>query len=200
MLPFDHALFLSLNADPGTPAFVVAAAKWLSLGLPSCLFGTMIGALAFATRPVRRDLLVTIAGIALAAMIAYVIRQHWPSLRPAQLGWGIQWLEHGARAGFPSMHATQAFALAQGLLFAPHVRRMTRGLPVIATAWLCAFGIAWSRVCLGVHTPSDVIGGAATGIVAACLIAAAARQLLRRGPMFNGRGRSSAYSSRPALP
>ena len=199
MLPFDHALFLFLNATTVTPVAVLSAAKWLSLGLPLCLTGSVVGALMFARKPVQRDLLGVIASIALAALIAYLIRQHWPSLRPAQLGWGVQWIEHSARAGFPSMHATIAFAMAQGLLLAPHIRRMALGRPVIAAAWLCALGIGWSRVCLGVHTPSDVLGGAFVGICAASLTAAAIKQLLKQ-IRVTARGRSSAYSSHPALP
>ncbi|QIL71291.1 phosphatase PAP2 family protein [Diaphorobacter sp. HDW4B] len=199
MLPFDHALFLFLNATTVTPVAVLSAAKWLSLGLPLCLTGSVVGALMFARKPVQRDLLGVIASIALAALIAYLIRQHWPSLRPAQMGWGVQWIEHSARAGFPSMHATIAFALAQGLLLAPHIRRMALGRPVIAAAWLCAVGIGWSRVCLGVHTPSDVLGGALVGVCAASLTAAAIRQLLKQ-IRVTARGRSSAYSSHPALP
>lgn len=199
MLPFDHALFLFLNATTVTPVAVLSAAKWLSLGLPLCLTGSVVGALMFARKPVQRDLLGVIASIALAPLIAYLIRQHWPSLRPAQMGWGVQWIEHSARAGFPSMHATIAFAMAQGLLLAPHIRRMALGRPVIAAAWLCAVGIGWSRVCLGVHTPSDVLGGALVGVCAASLTAAAIRQLLKQ-IRVTARGRSSAYSSHPALP
>lgn len=199
MLPFDHALFLFLNANTATPVAVVTAAKWLSVGLPMCLTGAVVGALMFARRPVQRDLLVVIASIALAALFAYVIRQHWHSLRPAQMGWGIQWIDHAARSGFPSMHATIAFALAQGLLLAMHIRRMALGRPLIAVAWLCAFGIGWSRLCLGVHTPSDVLGGALVGICAASLTTLVVRQVVKQ-LRLTARGRSSAYSSHPALP
>ena len=199
MLPFDHALFLFLNANAATPVSVVAAAKWLSVGLPMCLTGAVVGALMFARRSVQRDLLVVIDSIAIAAMFAYAIRQHWHSLRPAQLGWGIQWIDHAARSGFPSMHATIAFALAQGLLLAPHTRRMALGRPVIAAAWLCAIGIGWSRVCLGVHSPSDILGGAFVGICAASLTTVAVRQVVKQ-LRLTARGRSSAYSSHPALP
>lgn len=200
MLPFDNAIFSLLNADPGTPAAVVGAARWLTLTLPLCLASLMIGALVFAPRPVRRDLLLTIASVALAALIAYLIRQNWHSPRPAQLGWGIQWMDHGTRSGFPSMHATQAFALAQGLLLAPHIRRLVRGRSVITAVWLCAIGISWSRLCLGVHVPSDIVGGAALGVASASLVAVTARHVFRRRPGFSARGRSSAYSSRPVLP
>ncbi|MPM88996.1 hypothetical protein SDC9_136104 [bioreactor metagenome] len=195
MLPFDHALFMLLNADAATPAAVVAVAQWLSLNLPLWLCGTVMGALMFAPPRVQRDLLVTVASIALAAFVAYSVRKLWPMPRPAQLGWGIQWIEHSARAGFPSMHATIAFALAQGLLLASAIRQMPRGRLVIAIGWVCALAIAWSRVCLGVHSPSDIIGGAVVGICAASAMTWLAARL-----SAIARGKSSAYSSHPVHP
>ncbi|QIL84122.1 phosphatase PAP2 family protein [Diaphorobacter sp. HDW4A] len=195
MLPLDHSLFLLLNADAATPATVVAVAKWLTLVLPMVLGGTIIGALMFAPAPVQRDLLVTVAGIGLAALVAYAIRQHWPMPRPSQLDWGIQWITHTERAAFPSMHATQIFALAQGLLLSTHIREMPRGRLVIALTWVCALAIGWSRVCLGLHSPSDILGGAILGVAAASIAALAGRRLA-----LTARGRSSAYSSHPAHP
>ncbi len=195
MLPFDNALFMLINADTGTSATVLALAKWFSLSLPLWLSGAIVGALMFAPSPIKRSLLVTIASIALAAMIAYLMRMHWPSLRPAQLNWGIQWIPHSARAAFPSMHVTLAFALAQGLLLAPAIRHMDHGRAVIAAAWLCAVCISWSRLSLGVHIPSDVLGGVFVGMAAASIVAFAVNYLL-----VNVRGKSSSYSSRPAHP
>ena len=195
MLPLDHSLFLFLNADASTPAAIVGLAKWLTLVLPMVLGGTIIGALMFAPAPVQRDLLVTVLGIGAAALIAYAIRQHWPMPRPSQLDWGIQWIAHAERASFPSMHATQAFALAQGLLLSTLIRATPRGRTAIALVWVCALAIGWSRVCLGLHSPSDILGGAILGIATASITALAARRLA-----LTARGRSSAYSSRPAHP
>ncbi len=199
MLPFEHSLFMLVNANASTPNDVIELARWLSFVLPLCLSGAVIGALMFAPKTVQRDLLVAVGGLLLAALVAYSIRKQWPMPRPSQLGWGIQWIEHSGRAGFPSMHATIAFALAQGLLLAGHIRRMALGRLVIAAVWLCAIGIGWSRICLGVHTPSDVLGGVLVGVCAASLTAMAIRPFVTR-MLITARGRSSAYSSHPAHP
>jgi undecaprenyl-diphosphatase len=58
-------------------------------------------------------------------------------------------------ASFPSGHATTAFALATLLsLWYP---RGTAGLVALAAL------VGWSRVVLGSHFPSDVLGGAILG-------------------------------------
>jgi len=71
-----------------------------------------------------------------------------------------------ARSGdfsFPSDHATATFAIAAAFLL--HGMRR-RGLGFLAAALL----IAISRVYVGTHYASDVLGGALTGIIAAILI------------------------------
>lgn len=193
MLPLDHVLFLHINASAATPAAVVGVATWLSQSLPMSMAGAFILALLGGGRLVQRELLATLAGLLLAAAVAYLIRRHWPEPRPAQLGLGIQWIAHGMRSGFPSMHATLAFALAQGLLTGQAIRDSRLGRCVIAVAWLAAMAIGWSRVCLGVHLPGDLLGGAIVGIASASAVAALAGRV-------SGRGRSSSYWSRPVRP
>ena len=66
---------------------------------------------------------------------------------------------------FPSGHATASFATATGLLMQGFRRR---GLGFLAAAVL----IAVSRVYVGTHYARDVLGGAASGILAAALVRA----------------------------
>lgn len=69
---------------------------------------------------------------------------------------------------FPSDHATASFAIAAAFLVHGLSRR---GLFFLAAAML----IGLSRVYLGTHYVSDILGGAATGFLAAALIRIAYR-------------------------
>jgi undecaprenyl-diphosphatase len=72
---------------------------------------------------------------------------------------------HAADPGFPSDHATAAFAIAVAIL----LRKRAWGVAALAAAAVLAVG----RVALGVHYPSDVIAGAALGSAAALALWAA---------------------------
>ena len=66
---------------------------------------------------------------------------------------------HAADPGFPSDHATAAFAIAVAIL----LRKRGWGIAALVAAAVLAIG----RVALGVHYPSDVLAGAALGSAAA---------------------------------
>lgn len=66
---------------------------------------------------------------------------------------------HAADPGFPSDHATAAFAIATAIV----LRKRQAGLVALAAAAVLSVG----RVALGVHYPSDVLAGAAVGGAAA---------------------------------
>ncbi|MFL5898145.1 MAG: phosphatase PAP2 family protein [Solirubrobacterales bacterium] len=69
---------------------------------------------------------------------------------------------HAADPGFPSDHATAAFAIAVAIL----LRKRGWGIAALVAATVLAVG----RVALGVHYPSDVIAGAAVGSAAALVL------------------------------
>src|SRR3954449_11150119 len=71
-------------------------------------------------------------------------------------------IPHAADAGFPSDHATAAFAIATALL----LRDRRYGLPALVLAAVLAVG----RVAAGVHFPSDVLAGAALGASVALIL------------------------------
>jgi undecaprenyl-diphosphatase len=69
-------------------------------------------------------------------------------------------VERSADPSFPSDHATAAFAIAAAFLFHGMERR---GLAFLSAAILVAF----SRIYIGTHYVSDVLGGVLIGILAA---------------------------------
>lgn len=71
-------------------------------------------------------------------------------------------LSHAADPGFPSDHATGAFAIA----FALVLRDRVIGIVALVLALLLAVG----RVALGVHYPSDVFAGAVLGLAGALVL------------------------------
>lgn len=66
---------------------------------------------------------------------------------------------HAADPGFPSDHATAAFAIAVAIF----LRKRSWGIAALVLATILSVG----RVALGVHYPSDVLAGAALGAAAA---------------------------------
>jgi undecaprenyl-diphosphatase len=66
---------------------------------------------------------------------------------------------HAADPGFPSDHATAAFAIAVAIA----LRKRGWGIFALVAATVLSVG----RVALGVHFPSDVLAGAALGTLAA---------------------------------
>ncbi len=102
------------------------------------------------------------AGLALA--IAQVLSRIVDRPRPfvADPGSVHVFAHHVADAGFPSDHATAAFAIAVAIL----LRHRGWGAVTLAAAAVLAI----ARVGMGVHYPSDVIGGAALGSACALVL------------------------------
>ena len=187
MLPLDLSLFQALNAGPETPAMVL----WLARAASQ---GEAIGMLVLLAISVKRQahssgrtLLLGLTALLMTWCFVRGLRMWAPFPRPAELGLGIQWIIQGHRPGFPSMHTATAFAMAGTLFCAGQCSTAWAGLGYASI-------IAWSRLCLGLHFPTDVLAGAVTGV--AC--SAIAVRLL---PLqFRWLGKFSAYWFRLAPP
>jgi undecaprenyl-diphosphatase len=156
-----------LRADMGLDAWIIGhrlsvldGAMWTlsAIGRGGTIF-VAAGLLLRATRRVAtRDLLRLFAAILLATVAAdYVVKPIVDRRRPFERQPAIHVI--GGRpndASFPSGHATNSFAGAFVL---------SRVAPSAGPFWWAlAAAIAFSRVYLGVHYPSDVLAGAALGV------------------------------------
>jgi len=79
--------------------------------------------------------------------------------RPFDTYPNIEKLSTGGDSSFPSGHTLEAFAMAAALSLLYSRKRIT--LPVYAWAVM----VAYSRVALGVHYPSDVLAGIVIGTI-----------------------------------
>jgi undecaprenyl-diphosphatase len=139
-----------LIADP-VQAYV-GAAELLFLGM-------LVLALLFA--PTRRAAVAAGLSAGLALALAQVVSHLVNRPRPfvAHPGAVHVLLQHASDSGFPSDHATAAFAIGAALF----LRHRRWGLVTLVAAAVLAVG----RVAVGVHYPSDVLAGAVLGSLAA---------------------------------
>lgn len=82
-------------------------------------------------------------------------------------------IERQSDLSFPSGHTAASFAVAVIIY-----RELPRRYGIAAL--ILAAGIGFSRLYLGVHYPSDVIGGALSGILIAVFVSECFRRLTRR--------------------
>jgi len=118
-------------------------------------------------------------GLAVAKVISELVDRARPFVADPH---GVHlFANHAADPGFPSDHATAAFAIATAIL----LRNRRAGIFALVAATLLSVG----RVGLGVHYPSDVLAGAAVGAVAAlALWTPSARRKVDAIADFLGRG------------
>jgi len=158
-MEFDRGLLLFFYA--GESADFVAVARWLTeLGGGGVLLAaTGFGAGMLLYRRDWRGALL-LAAITLSGRLLVELQKGWSArLRPDPQGHLVP-VETFA---FPSGHAANATLVWLCLaLLVPRGDR-TRALAVWAAVWL-ALAVGASRVMLGVHWPSDVIGGWAFGL------------------------------------
>ena len=170
-----HALNGFLTRHDGVEVPLVAyvnAAELLFLGMLVLAFLLVGGR---RRRPARRAVVAAGLSAGLGLAVAQVLARLVDRPRPfvAHPGAVHLFSAHAADPGFPSDHATAAFAIAVALL----LRDRAWGLVVLAGAVVLAAG----RVAMGVHYPTDVVAGAVLGALAAlALHAPPVRRLLNR--------------------
>ena len=174
MNPIDQQLFLWLNLSDQAPAWLMQLALFGSTVWPKVMLVGVLLALVLGPPQWRRASLHALLAMLLVWLIVRGISSVWPMPRPFVLGVGQQWLAKEPSPSFPSSHAAIAWAVGVAACWwAPH--------PMARTALLLsALLIAWSRVALGLHFPSDTVAGIVLGVFSAWAAVSPTRLLASR--------------------
>lgn len=120
-------------------------------------------------------LVATVGATAINSTIKELVARQRPTVVPR--------LTDVQSESFPSGHSAMSAAvyLTLGGLLAQTVTKRAIKLYFVGVAMAATFLVGFSRVCLGVHYPTDVLAGWTTGLVWALLCWLTARYLQRRG-------------------
>jgi undecaprenyl-diphosphatase len=141
--------------------FVALDAQFFFVALLAILF---FARGKWSSRNARHGVIAAGLAAALALAIAHGITLVWPRPRPyvAHPGDAHLFIAPSGDPSFPSDHATAAFAIAVSLV----LRSRRVGWLAVGTAVV----LAVARVAVGTHYPSDVLGGALLGTLAALVL------------------------------
>lgn len=167
----DRALFRAIHEgwrSAGLDAVMVAITT-TGLGHVQGLVLLVVGLFAKAARP-------TVWACFWAAAVAGIVRlgiMRWADrMRPSNFAFADPFESVFGNSSFPSGHTTTSFAIAVTLVYLSRGSRPWIGW--IAIAWACLVGL--SRVYVGVHYPTDVLGAAALGLACASALELARRR------------------------
>ena len=182
----DRALLLALRdsknpAHPLGPAWLEEAAKDITaLGGPAVLTLLTLAAVGYllVSRKLRAAAFLTFSVVG-ASLVATALKGVFGRERPAI----VPHLVNVSSSSFPSGHSllSTAVFLTLGSLLARLEHRLVVKAYLLLWALLLALLVGMSRVYVGVHWPTDVVGGWAAGASWAGLCWLLARRLQRRG-------------------
>lgn len=168
-LPSSPVLAVVQRIDTAIAACVYGRATRLAVVFTISGYARSIAALLVGSALLLHALhatLVPLAGVALTQIVSQSVVTIIKPLagRQRPLHWRFR---HEAGLSFPSGHATTAVVLfGMSAFLAAFVWKgpaaITGAIVAVLVLWM--LGICWSRVALGAHYPSDVLGGGLLGL------------------------------------
>ena len=134
--------------------FISDTTTWASISL---VFVVVIVALVKRSKPMQLQFIMLIVVLILVAIISQGLKVLIDRDRPFTTYPNIEKLSSGGDSSFPSGHTMEAFAMATAISLFFSMRKII--IPVFFWAVL----VAYSRMALGVHYPSDVLAGIVIG-------------------------------------
>jgi len=155
--PWDSRLFIALRTK-GHPRLLETLLKWYSRAGNYGLFWVGLAAAAWiaGAGSGRGMFIVTLMFVYPTLLVNFIVKLIVGRQRPVSDDPRLAPLVRvPSSPSFPSSHAAMSFAAAAAMTF-----YYSALAPVF---YLLAFVMSWTRVYLGIHYPSDVIAGMATG-------------------------------------
>jgi undecaprenyl-diphosphatase len=172
-IQIDHSLFYSINTGCRNVFLDFLMPFVSNLGDDRFLLAVAVVLILLRSKEVRRSGFLLLAGLITSALVVTVLKNGIARPRPFVVLQNVHLMLKVGGFSFPSGHAVNAFMAAT--LFVVFFRSKK-----IWYLYLVALGIAFSRVYLGVHFPSDVFAGALIGSLLGYGIAGLFNSLTRR--------------------
>jgi undecaprenyl-diphosphatase len=154
-----------------------AALYWFSFATTyislTIIGSVVVQAVRDKSMALRRKSWVLLMVLMLSGVISFVFKHLVQRERPFAVYADIQKLSEAGSASFPSGHTLESFAMVCAVLLLFPERTVLR----VMVCWACLVG--YSRMALGVHYPSDVLGGACIGVVLAFVVVNTAKPWYR---------------------
>jgi undecaprenyl-diphosphatase len=163
----DKGLVISFNKrrTPGLDIFFLCITYSAAILTYSIAGISLILSFLEKFKPVKRKLQFITLAVALSGIMATLIKYSIERIRPYHIFNIIHNLGPGGGWSFPSGHSSDAFVLTAILALTASKRIF------VFTGYAWAILVGLSRVYLGVHYPSDVLGGIFVGSSMALLAA-----------------------------
>lgn len=160
---WDVDLLRKINPEHPTSDFwrgTTISAKVASVAVPVGMFAT---SLLTRDSALKRNAIETVASFAVTYVVTEGVKRIVDRQRPFEKYNDIYPYKYKVGQSFPSGHASVAFSTAASLSF------QYRKWYVVVPSFVWATAAGYSRIYLGEHYPSDVLGSAVVGIGSAWL-------------------------------